>query len=122
MILGFVRGYSEPVVTLEVRGPAGVVLVEFLLDTGFTGSLALPSATIQFLGLPKGPQGRATIADGSEWLYDQYHAEVLWDGRWRIVLVCETQDIALLGLGLLVRHRLTIDFVPNGPVEITPLP
>ncbi len=39
--------------------------VEFVLDTGFEGALALSSAEIARLGLPLYDQNRATLADDS---------------------------------------------------------
>jgi hypothetical protein len=45
-----------------------------------------------------------------------------WGGSWRSVLVYATGREPLIGARLLAGHRLQVDVVPGGSVEITPLP
>jgi predicted aspartyl protease len=45
MITGSVNAHREPILRLTVRGAAGQELeVEGVIDTGFSGSISLPSA------------------------------------------------------------------------------
>lgn len=48
MILGHVRD-GFPRIVLDLTGLRGVMRVEFLLDTGFEGELAVPLALMQQL-------------------------------------------------------------------------
>jgi hypothetical protein len=48
--------------------------------------------------------------------------EVTWGGTWRPVLVSAVGDEPLFGMRLLAGHKLRIDVVPGGVVEILPLP
>ena len=45
-------------------------MVEALIDTGFTGFLSLPLATITALGLPWHFRDVGTLGDGSEVIFD----------------------------------------------------
>jgi predicted aspartyl protease len=53
---------------------------------------------------------------------DVFAAEVSWDGTWRAVLVSAVGNESLLGMRLLASHRLVIEVVLVGLVEILPLP
>jgi predicted aspartyl protease len=81
MISGVVTAEREAVILLIVHGPAGQQEeIPAVIDTGFDGSLSLPSATIARLGLAWRSRGRALLADGSESIFDIYEAIVMWDG------------------------------------------
>jgi clan AA aspartic protease len=123
MIRGVVNARHEAVVRLRVRGPAGALAeVEAIVDTGFTSSLILPAATVAALGLVRQSGTAATLADGSVRRFDIYAAEVEWGGSWRCVMVSMVGNEPLLGMRLLAGHRLGIDVVPGGSVQIRPCP
>ena len=123
MIRGKVNARHEAHIPLRVRGPGGSELdVDAVVDSGFTGALTLPAATVAALGLIRRSGGRAVLADGSVRPFDQYSAEVEWAGAWRAVLVSAVSDEVLVGLRLLAGHELRIEVVPGGVVEIKPLP
>lgn len=122
MIRGVVNARHEAIVRLRARGPQGAELdVDAVVDSGFTASLTLPNAIITALGLSRESGGSAMLADGSIRQFDIYAAEVAWDGGWRPILVSAVGGEPLLGMRLLSGHRLCIDVVPSGAVEITPL-
>jgi predicted aspartyl protease len=50
--------------------------IDAVVDSGFTASLTLPSATIAALGLARQSSGGAVLADGSVRQFDIYAAEV----------------------------------------------
>ncbi len=59
MIVGAVNNFREAVVRLAVAGPGGKRhAIEAVIDTGFTGSLSVPSAIIALLNLPFRRRGR----------------------------------------------------------------
>lgn len=123
MIRGLVNARREAVVRLKVRGPSGNVSdVDVIVDSGFTASLTLPATVVAALGLARSAGGSAVHADGSVRQFDICAVEVEWGGTWRVVLVSAVGNEALLGTRLLAGHKLVIDVVPGGLVEILPLP
>jgi clan AA aspartic protease len=123
MISGVVNARLEAVVPLRVRSPSGTeVVVDAVVDSGFTAALTLPAAVVAPLGLVRQSVGGAVLADGSVRQFDIYGAEVAWEGSWRSVLVSAVGNEVLLGMGLLAGHALRIAVVPGGAVEISPLP
>jgi clan AA aspartic protease len=121
MIQGSVNARYEAVVRLRVRGPGGAESdVDVIVDSGFTASLTLPMATA--LGLARQSGGTAVLADGSVRLFDIFAAEIAWGGTWRAVLVSAVGNESLLGMGLLTGHKLVVEVVPGGLVEILSLP
>jgi clan AA aspartic protease len=123
MIHGVVNARHEAVVRLRLRGPGGAESnVDTIIDSGFSSSLTLPATLVSALGLVRQSGGSATLADGSVRQFDICAAEVEWDGTWRAVLVYAVGDESLLGMRLLAGHRLVIDVMPGGVVEILPLP
>ena len=123
MILGNVNASHEAVVRLRVRGPGEVEAdIDAIVDSGFTSSLTLPAPMVTALGLVRESGDTAMLADGSVGPFDICVAEVSWDGTWRTVVVWVVGDEALLGMRLLAGHKLGIEVVPGGVVEIVPLP
>ncbi len=62
------------------------------------------------------------LADGSVRTYDIFAAEVAWGSTWRAVLVSAVGNESLLGMRLLAGHKLLVEVVRGGLVEILPLP
>jgi predicted aspartyl protease len=58
---------SEALLSVEVLSQVGAssLRVEAVVDTGFTGHLTLPSATVEALGLPIIGSAESILADGS---------------------------------------------------------
>jgi clan AA aspartic protease len=123
MIRGVVNARHEAVVRLRLRGPGAVEAdVDVIVDSGVTSSLTLPMTIVTALGLARQSGGTGVLADGSVRLYNFYAAEVEWGGTWRAVLVSDVGNEPLLGMRLMAGHKLAIDVVPGGLVEILPLP
>jgi predicted aspartyl protease len=79
-------------------------------------------ATVTALGLLRQSGGTAVLADGSVRQFDIFAAEVAWGGTWRTVLVSAVGNDSLLGMRLLAGHKVVIEVVPGGLVEILPHP
>jgi clan AA aspartic protease len=123
MIRGVVNARREAVVRLRVRGPGGVESdVDAIVDSGFTSSLTLSATMVTALGLARQSSSSAVLADGSVRQFDIFAAEVAWGGTWRAVLVSVVGNESLLGMRLLAGHKLVVEVVPGGLVEILPLP
>lgn len=122
MTTGHVNEFLELVFPISVRGPSGIERqIAFIIDTGFSATLTLPSQVIQELQLNKGLSGRAMLADGTINNYQNYDAEIFWNDHWRSVVVMGIGDEVLLGTGLLAGHELQASFINAGPVRIAPL-
>ncbi len=120
---GVVNARREAVVRLRMRGPTGVeCYVDAIVDSGFTASLTLPATLVNTLRLVKQSGSGVVLADGSVCQVDTFAAEVEWDGTWLVVLVSAVGNESLLGMRLLAGHRLVVDVVAGGLVEIIPLP
>lgn len=123
MIRGVVNARREAIVCLRLRGPSGVEAdVDAVVDSGFTASLTLPVTMVTALALARHSGSSGILADGSASQFDICVAEGAWDGTWRTVLVSAVGNETLMGMRLLAGHKLVIDVVPGGLVEIIPLP
>ena len=122
MITGVVTDDRQAIIQLTVRGPAGQEQeIEAIIDTGFDGSLSLPSAIVVQLGLPWRQRGRALLADGSESVFDIYEATVDWDGEARRIAVDEAETVPLIGMSLLEGYEFTVQVQRGGSVIIRAL-
>ena len=119
MIEGVVTADYEAVVTLPLRGPAGQAReVDAVIDTGFNSFLTLPPTLVAELGLPVIGSTRATLADGSEAIFDICGVTVLWDGQPRYVDSYVTDAMPLVGMLLLDGQSLCMEVVADGRVLI----
>jgi clan AA aspartic protease len=123
MIRGVVNARHEAAVRVRLRGPGGVETdIDAIVDSGFTASLTLPMTVVTALGLARQSGGTAVLADGSVRQFDIFAAEIHWDGAWRSVLASAVGSEPLLGMRLLAGHRLMVEVLPGGLVEITAIP
>ncbi len=92
--------------------------VEVVLDTGFTGYLTLPTASIRQLGLPSVGQRTFEMANGELFEFEVYIGSVSWHRRPSDMLVLQSDSIPLLGMTLLWDSRVTVDALNDGEVTI----
>ena len=122
MISGYVNTDREAIVQLVVLGEnkqnKGIKAV---IDTGYTGFLTLPSATITTLGLTWYMQQEGILGDGSLCMFNVYEASVIWDGDVRSIEINESEADPLIGMGLVEGYELKIQGIPGGLVTITAL-
>jgi clan AA aspartic protease len=105
-----------PVEFRAAGGPA--VTIEFVVDTGFTGALALPAAAVAALGLPYALHMPATLADDSETHLPVHEATIVWDGHEAKAAVIAAGRRPLLGTALLDGATFTAQFVEGGLVSV----
>jgi len=119
---GKVNAGREVVLRIQVRGPGKRrQTVNAVLDTGYTGSLSLPPATIRSLAMRLFGKRRAQLADGRIVTFDVYAGMVIWNGHAVAVEIDESPCDPLLGMKLLEGCELNIRVKPNGAVSIRPL-
>lgn len=118
---GTVRGREAFVQMLIVDRARNEQPVLAVLDTGFTGYLALPHSLIGQLGLFSEGEGRITLADGSVQMHDIYRTAVVWHGERQTIPIMAMGDKPLIGMRLLTGSRVTLDVVDGGAVTIEPL-
>ena len=114
---------GEPAVDLVFVAPDGARLTRVaLIDTGFDGTVALPS--LLFTKLARGAtfKKRITVADGRTIDCDAAVVGLVLCGAPREVVAVRLGRGAVLGMTLLTGHRLTVDCRDGGPVTIAPLP
>ena len=92
-----------------------------VVDTAFTGQLALPESYVRRLGLIMSDENRVTPATGQTIIVPAGNIRLLWMGRPLLVRAVQSGTRPLLGMRLLWNHHIAINAVTNGAVTITPL-
>jgi clan AA aspartic protease len=95
--------------------------IEFVIDTGFTDELCLPSEAVALLNLPFKHDMRVNLADNSRVILPLHKAIILWNGEERETRVFATGRRPLVGTALLDEHELVIQFTEGGLVTIDEL-
>lgn len=122
MIRGVVNPRWEATLPIVVKNLGGKKhTINAVIDTGFSGFLTLPPATIATLELSWNASDMVTLGDGSEALFDVYAATITWDGRDREIDVAESETEPLIGMALLYGYRVQIDAINGGIVRIEAL-
>ncbi len=105
---------------LDYRGAA--VPVEAVIDTGFTGFMALPPQVINVLGLEPTRERRVRLADGRSRRIPSYRATIIWHGSLKTVSAIALPGTPLIGMSLLWDSDIAIAARENGRVVITAPP
>ena len=110
----------KPRVDVAIAAGVGGVFrtIETTVDTGFTAWLTLPLHIIRELGLQYRGTRSVTLADDSELETDLYLAFISWNEQILPRIVHQLDSNPLLGVGLLLGHRLTMEAMPDGEVVI----
>jgi clan AA aspartic protease len=122
MIRGRVDDWREARVPLEIRaGDGEFQSIVGVVDTGFTGDLALPPGVIRCLALaPSAPTG-VTLAGGKRELWNTWSGQVLWHDKLRTIRILEAGGTPLLGMELLQDSQLVVQIRVGGEVVIEEL-
>ena len=119
MITGYVNSNLDAMISLPVYGSQGLTHeIEAVIDTGYSGYLALPSAIIATLGLSSVGLGYLTLADGSEVYSALCAATIDWDGQERVIEVDSLETEALVGMALMEGYDLGVRVKVGGRVTI----
>jgi clan AA aspartic protease len=122
MMTGIVNASGEAVLRVVVGDLATQrIVVDALIDTGYTGNLTLPPSTIAALNLPWRGSEEGVLGDGSTQMFDVYSATIIWDGEFRTIKVNESDTDPLLGVGLLYGYEVCIQTISGGTVTVKAL-
>jgi clan AA aspartic protease len=92
--------------------------IEFVVDTGFTDQLTLPTEAVAAMGLPLLSRVPVDLADGSTIEIQMHEATIRWDGAERPVRVLAAGRRPLLGTALLDNFDLFVQFREGGLVTV----
>ena len=94
------------------------VTTEFVVDTGFTDALCLPTDAVRMMGFPYEFEFPGRLADGSAVMLPVHRAAIVWVGMEREVHVLATGNRPLIGTALLDGAELVIQFIEGGLVTV----
>ena len=121
MIDGRVSSALRAILPLEIQDGSGDWrTLPFTLDTGYTGSLALPEPFARQLGLTLDGFRTASSATQQSVRVRYGYARIVWQGQEQLTRFLEAGTHPLIGMSLLWNHHIAIDAVPDGAVAITP--
>ncbi|GCA87473.1 hypothetical protein MiTa_00801 [Microcystis aeruginosa NIES-4264] len=121
MISGIVAN-GHPIIAIPFRIPNRADFpIEFVVDTGFTDELCLPSEAVALLNRPFRYDMRANLADNSQVMLPLHKAIIIWNGEERETRVFATGRRPLVGTALLDSNELVIQFTEGGLVTIDEL-
>ena len=112
-MIGRVDGAGRALVRvmLHVSPADPPVEVDAWVDTGFTGELVPPLEQIVQSGLPFSAFVKAELGDGTETVLESYSCLLDWfDELKPIEVLASAGGLPLLGVGLLLPRRLTVDY------------
>jgi clan AA aspartic protease len=122
MMQGFVNQNCEAIIRIAVgHASSSKIMVEAVVDTGFTGFLTLPLSTINIMALPWQFRDSGTLGDGSEVIFDMYLATVIWGGQITVVDVAASEADPLVGMSLLYGFKIQIEAIEGGKIIIETL-
>ena len=122
MINGHISTARLPQIPVRLQdGSGNWQTLSVVVDTGFTGQLALPESYANRLGLELNEEISVTPATGQTILVPAGNARIVWQGEQLLVRVAQAGTHPLLGMLLLWNHHIAIDAITNGSVTITPL-
>ena len=119
MITGKTNEYLEAMITINLQGTDGALIsVGSILDTGFDGDLALPSAAIQRLNLESSGPRWAMLANGAFASVPTYKGTIIWHNHPVEAVIIETNGDSIVGTSLLQDSILTMQVWDGGDVFI----
>lgn len=109
---GLVDEFGRALLDLKIcsTGNEDPIEITVWVDTAFNGELVVPRVMIESLGLEQSAGIRARLADGNEVTLESYACILDWFGDRRgVEVIANNGQMPLLGIGLLIGHRLVVD-------------
>jgi clan AA aspartic protease len=117
MITGYIDENLEARTKLQVVHLDNARDVDFLVDTGFNGYLAINESLMKQLGLQPGAVQRGITADGRLGFFDTVEVQIIWHER-PLVLLAQILDEPLIGTRLLAGNELFADWNIGGQFRV----
>jgi clan AA aspartic protease len=122
MMQGIVDQRCEATIRLVVgNADSQRLVIDAVIDTGFTGFLTLPMSVLTTLNLTAYRREAGRLGDGSTCIFDVFRGLVIWDGAFRKIDINASETVPLLGMNLLHGYRIQIDAIEGGIVTIESL-
>ena len=110
---GVVDEFGRALIPLEIRAnqDADPSEINAWIDTAFNGELVLPRPMVEAMKLEQTAGIEAKLADGNAVLMESFTCLLNWFGQiHRVEAIANDGEFPLLGIGLLIGHRLMIDY------------
>ena len=110
---GVVDEFGRALVTLRIRAnrDAEPTDVKAWIDTAFNGELVIPRRVIKAAELEQSAGIEARLADGNAVMLESFTCFLNWFDEDRAVeVIANDGEFPLLGIGLLIGHRLVVDY------------
>lgn len=113
-----VDGSLVPGISILIHWSGGEDLeVEALMDSGFSGEIALPMSVVEDLELEYA-QGRIVVlADGCYHQIETFKGSVFFADEWHDVIVYSTGGNPAVGMRLLRGAKISFETVPEGSIN-----
>ncbi len=111
---GIVDQFGRALMTFVIGTETGDETTEIAawVDTAFNGELVMPRSMIEQAGLNQSAGIKARLADVKVVTLESFSCVVDWFGKQRPVeVIANDGELPLLGIGLLIGRRLTIDYI-----------
>ena len=117
MIIGRVRD-GFPRIALMLPGKSGPIRVEFVLDTGFDGELAVPASILNRVDATHVSNRAVQLADGTRRYMPHYELETVWMDEERTIELIALEGRPLLGSLLLSETDVNLEMTEGGEVSV----
>lgn len=119
MIVGQISGNNlEARVPLVVLNKGKTITVDFLVDTGFSGHMAVPLSVVEALNLEYQDLQRGILADGKRSLFDTVDLCVYWNDR-PVVVRAQVLGEPLIGTRMLSGHSIQAEWQQGGEIRLS---
>ncbi|NJM46875.1 MAG: clan AA aspartic protease [Alkalinema sp. RU_4_3] len=119
MMTGIVNAKGEALIRIVVDDFGDRrMLIDAVIDTGYTGFLILPTNTISELELPWTGREDVILGDGSMYEFEVYSGRVIWDGEYCAIKIHASHTETLVGTGILYGYEVCIQTIKDGEVKI----
>lgn len=107
-----------PRISLTLPGQSGPITVEFIVDTGFDGELAIPPSLLTRIDAIYVTDRVVRLANGAKYAQGSYLVDLDWDDDARPTEILEIDGVPLLGTELLAGFQIHIEMMDGGEVVI----
>jgi clan AA aspartic protease len=118
MITGRIDENFEARIEVQILHEDLTEAVEFLVDTGFNGYIAIPLLLVERFDLRLGAVQTGITADGRTGFFDTVEVQIIWHRR-PLMLTAQVLDEPLIGTRLLAENELFANWRVGGEFRLT---